>query len=346
MKRIYFLLFSLVSLVSCTNSTENDTIFTSNINFIEIPEVKPKKITAEIFAEEAYLKFSYMYSFEKYLITIVFPKTNGDCHFLVYDKQTKKKVFSFGTIGHANNEFNQQIAEIGYTDEGIWIFGIQSSYEIKHINIKKTIKEKQAVVDNKIIVNYGNYDDGSMVGMINDSLYLKFGTKITKDRKLESVKLNFVSTSGEVINSIDLLDSIKNNSIKYSTNPLHVGSISPNKKSAVLIMNGINQLNILDLQTKDRCAVSLYEKPSINEKRNNRSYKETWVTDNHIYAIAFVYDSNRKLDIELHVFKHNGELVSIYHLDKLIQYIYVDENEKMLYGYNRRAETIYRYKLD
>ena len=345
MKRICFLLFSLVSLVSCSNSTENDITFTSNINFIETPEVKPKKITAEVFTDDIDLFIGNMHSFGKYLITRVVPWSDDDYHFVAYDKQTKKKEFSFGTIGHANNEFDKSMLEVGYTDEGIWTLSV-TSLELKYINIKKSIKEKRAVVDNNIIYNYGNYVDGCMVGMINDSLYLKFSQKITEDRKFEFINLNFVSPSGELISSTDLLDSVKNNTIKYATSMLGVGNISPNKKIAVLIMNKINQLNILDLQTKDRCAVSLYEKPSVNKKLNNRSYREVWVTDNHIYAMAFTYDSNKKRSIELHVFKHNRELVSIYHLDKLMYNIYVDENDKMLYGYDRLAEIIYRYKLD
>jgi len=134
--------------------------------------------------------------------------------------------------------------------------------------------------------------------------------------------------------------------------------IRPDKKKLAMAMNGVNQLNILDIENGKLKGFLTSGSKGI-EDLNKIVDKEKFpfinkcmeVDQNNIYVLNVVQQNGNDNIFEnlasntVNVFDWNGNLVRRIKLSNNIEFFTMDAKRKLLYGVNTAEEAIYRFKL-
>lgn len=250
--------------------------------------------------------------------------------FSVYRFPSFEYLYSFGEKGHGHNELLEIDNSFSVHKGGFKLFEAQTN-KIKKISLG----DKKAVIEDDYVIKTNTY------GIINRLVFLKNNEYIylSRDDGYEYCfhnKNGKESYFGEYPNYlVSNKDGVPN---MYVFNK-HVSG-KPDGKKFVAFYAYIRMCRIYDNFGNLEHETLLKHPDNENDIFKNVEYPEPpYVTDENIYIIH-----NREGNNELEVWNWEGELVSLYCLDKKLKAIVVSGNT--LYGLGGdSSDVVYKYQL-
>ena len=338
MKKHIFIVLSTIFLIGCTEQTP-DIYFSENIR-IHNPKVSETiHLKGECLINDL-MGVANIEIADQYLCLFLMAQ---DTLLNVYSTDGKY-LSGFGTKGQGPNDF------IGCRPNGgremddrqacIWINDVGAA-ALKKVNIPLSIK-KGCTVTQKI-----NTKSMSINAFLSAEEHLVQETMTPGNFDLSIYQGN-KELHREKIYQIDAQPSI---SYYHSTMRLH-----PTQPLLVSAMFCINQINILNLDTKERLSMRIGKHTALDniiDKRETKLPKCTYytdlrLTDKHILALYLNQDYNETLEkaksVEIHMFDLQGNLLKILNIPEYLRNFCVSEDGKTIYGLVE-DHSIYRYKI-
>ena len=338
-----YILIALISLlfVNCSNS--NKEIFSKDTVLItEFP--CQKTLQAELFLEE--YGIADLVCLKDYLLYTTIEGKENLFYIYNYDGDS---IAAFGQRGQGPNEllncvYNGQSFEDD-TCSIVWISDV-SNMRLCAVDIHKSLQEGACFFRNII----KTYRFAVNIFCCNDSLL------ILEERTGDNyniVKMNPESTnilSETPLYEIPVIDPFSH----YKS----FWRLKPDGKKIVSVMQSVNQVNVLDVNTLERKSLKMFSKyPYLDdiidpktEIEKQTYYCDVEVTDDYIYALFMDQPSmdsyEKEKSQEIHVFTWQGDPVCQLNIPQYITDISIDKHRGYIYGWDQINEKVYKYKID
>ena len=315
-KKIYIISLFACVLLFCTCQSQIDTNFPEVINIV---------------ADRLSLN-NDVYSPNKIFMVddkVIIFERNAEKVFSVYRFPTFEYLYSFGEKGHGHNELLEIDNSFSVQKGGFQLFEIQTN-KIK----KVTLNDKNAIIEDSYVIKSNRMGLNRFVFLKNNEyVYVSY---VDEYEYCLYNKKGQESFFGEYPNH---LLSNKNDEPKiFVFNKYTSGK--PDGKMFVAFYIYIRMCRIYDNLGNLQHETLLNYPDKMNGTHEIAEYpKPPYVTDENIYIIH-----NAKEHHELEVWNWEGELVSLYCLDKKLRTFFVSEN--ILYGLGvDSSDVVYKYQL-
>lgn len=329
---MYRITLFLISLLFYSCSKDNNVFCESMIHIEKFPEEKTSR--GKLMADTLYFTYN-IFSFEDNVISINQKKAKH--LFQVFDNKFTKKLSEFGNFGRARNDFyNNFFLHNHYKDSNnntiIWISD-DTQGKIKAINLNKSIEKSRVVIDRELDIPTAT----------------PMATLVANDSIL--VSLDLVQSNINMITQNTKSNKILSTETFYQTNAtgntqtafLGMWTITPDGQKIINCMSSFNQINMCDINGKNRKSVSYKDAPLgienvLNSNNIPKYYYYGCVICDSKYIYAIYHDVDY-LDIgkpeknsQLHVFDYEFNAIKLINLDKNIQTITFGDNPNSIYG--------------
>lgn len=345
-------LFLLISW-GCSDSR---SFFVSEVNEVAEPEEVIDLDLEKVETDNAYSHFFAVYDS---LLISCRPNSNGDI-FYVTDLNNDELLGSFLKRGEGPTTYLglNPITRIERKNGDLVTLTYESvKRELIEWNITKTLESGRDSIIR--LGNYGNSNDLGLtysgIYMISDSTYLGYTPSfydkkvylhpifsVLDDRGNSPAKnFSFVREDFSIEEAAEATKSIFSG----------VWSLSPDNTKIVHVMNCLEQINIIDL---DSCGVRSYRVDGSPDeslfktdmKKADYQYHHVVCNDNAIYTL---YHGDDWDDFSgcmwLHEYDWNGNFKKKYRLPLPIMCLWLDPSSDTLYGYYYPEDAIYRLKI-
>jgi hypothetical protein len=333
MRKLFIWVVVIIGLISC----KENTYFSDNVIPIKTFKVK-ERLHAEIFISNEYGIYNIIALKDYFIATSV----KRDHFFYIYDTKGDS-IGCFGTKGQGPNELiNCLLNGIDYDNNRIWINDVSKS-KLFEIDILKSIENKECYFNSAI----------ENISRSLNACYVDNNLLIAEKQTSNNYELVWIDLQ---------LNEIKRNETLYfpvndpSTFYYSIWRIKPDKTQMVSAMYQINLLNFLNLSSRERFSLSIFNPPPDrgniidihSELPKWYYYADLIVTDRYIYALYINQAYREAFEVEkeqeIHVFNWKGEAIYQYIIPEYVMHIAVDEERATIYGLGVN-EIIYKYKI-
>ena len=246
-----------------------------------------------------------------------------------------------GPSDFINNRMNRQNTIVN-DNAGMWVVDVNAA-ALKHLTLTKSIRARESCVDSIIAIR----------PMVKNA-YIAGDTILQEIINEGNFNISLSTVKGESFFEEPLY--------KYTVNPSELftfydGSmgVSPDGSYLVSALSSINQVNILDLRTGRRRAVSVGGVKEPDDVLNRESmvplrtyYSNLSLGDKYIYALyedqPYINQDGENKKSVLHIIDYDGNIVSIIPLDRFLYSISYSEKNNSIYGLDDN-ETVWKYNL-
>lgn len=338
MKKHLLITLATALLIGCTEQTP-DIYFSENIHIHHPKASETIHLKGECLINDL-MGVANIETMEQYLCLFLMAQ---DTLLNIYSTEGKY-LSGFGTKGQGPNDFIGCRPNGGREMENgqacIWINDVGAA-ALKKVNIPLSI-EKGCTVTQKV---------NTKAMSVNAFLSAK-GHLVQETMTPENFDLS-VYRDDEVLHreKMYLIDAQPPFSYYQSTIRLH--STQPLLVSA---MFRINQINLLNLDTKERLSIRIGKHTALDniiDKGETKLPKWTYYTDlrlsnDRIFALYLNQDYNDTLEkakpVEIHVFNLQGDLLNVLGINEYLRSFCVSEDGKTIYGLVE-DHSIYKYQV-
>ena len=338
MKKHIFIVLATILLIGCTEQTP-DIYFTENIHIYNPEKFKTTILKGECLAND--------------LIGIANIETTGEylCLFtMAQDTMLNihsldgKYIAGFGIRGQGPNDFIGCRPNGGRSVEDgqacLWINDVGAA-ALKKVNIPLSL-EKGCTVTQKV-----------MTKAMSVNAFQTSDSRLVQETMIpENFEITIYQGNEELHREkMYQIDAQPPFSYYQSTMSLH-----PTQPLLVSAMFRINQINILNLDTKERLSMRVGKHTALDniiDKGETKLPKWTYytglrLTDKHIFALYLNQDNSETLEkakpVEIHMFDLLGNLLKILDIEEYLRNFCVSEDGKTIYGLVE-DHSIYRYEI-
>lgn len=283
----------------------------------------------------------------------------------VFNINTGKFIGGLCPTGHGSGEFVtvSPIKQL-FVEDGDVKALLYAPNELKMVvcNIHKSIKNRKTVYEKQVsyLTNSESQRAYSRVYRINHDTLLTYiaRTHIPGTHEITPSEYQVMTfSSDKLIDRLSVFQGMTENeqSVVVSEHFCSVSNaIKPDGAKIAEAMYYLPQINIIDIRTKKingylmegEADYGIFDTDMRNVKRY---YTRAVCDDNYIFAL-WSGEATKGRDIyngcdELHVFDWNGKLLNKVKLGYFIQEIFLDVNNRKLYGSHIDKKEIYSYKI-
>jgi len=295
------------------------------------------------------------------LILIKNISANSALAFSIYTKNSFTHIADFGTIGDGPNEFEEQVYYtkqfISDNDIKIWVYeNNRNKYSL--INLTKTIKLGETVVDEMIRIKPGNsYFD--LFHIDNETIIGNTDNLAVKMKRLKF----FNPVTGVFTKTVALtpkLENPKKNDLDFTQqkyNPLFMNTLrySPTRKKLVSAMISMDIIDIFNEKGDLVHSINNSEKPIknvddyINQNEERVYNTDVKLTDNFIYILysgdlmSNLYEKSTPTKIKVYDWNYN--LKFTINTNDSSNFIAVDETNGFIIGTSLTEEKVMQYDI-
>lgn len=338
MKKHILIALASFLLIGCTEQTP-DIYFTENIriynpNKTQVPPLKGECIVNDL------IGIANIEATGSYLCLFLMAQ---DTLLNIYS-QDGKYLSGFGVKGQGPNDFigcrPNGGREMGNGQACIWINDVGAA-ALKKVNIPLSM-EKGCTVTQKVSTK-----------AMSVNAFLSAGECLVQETMTpENFELS-IYQGDEVLHREKMYRIDAQPPFSYYQSTIRLHSTQPLLVSA---MFRINQINLLNLDTKERLSIRIGKHTALDniiDKGETKLPKWTYYTDlrlteDRIFALYLNQDYNDTLEkakpVETHVFDLKGNLLHILGIDEYLRSFCVSEDGKTIYGLVE-DHSIYKYQL-
>lgn len=339
-KTLSIIAFIAIILSSCTEQT---LYFSESLNNYDYNDVeRSEECTGEPIIDDA----MGAYSLNVVDTIICLANRQRDKLFSLYNL-SGDSIVSIGRYGQGpadftNNRMNRQNIVLDKI-AGLWIIDVNSAV-LKRLNLSTCINTRNSSIDSIIAIR-PMVKNAFIVG---DTLVQEIMANGNFDISLSTVN------GGKLLFDEPLYRHTVDTSELFTFYDGTMG-VSPDGRYLVIAMLSINQVNILELSTGQRSAVSVggVKGPDYVLNRENMLpvwtyYSDVSLGDKYIYALyenqPYSIGDNKNNNSELHIFDYAGNIVRIIPLGRFLYAISYSKKNNSIYGLDDN-ETIWKYNM-
>lgn len=246
-----------------------------------------------------------------------------------------------GPSDFTSNRMNRQHVSSG-GNTAIWVTDVNAA-ALKLLSLTRSIEANESCVDTIIAIQ----------PMVKNA-YITGDTIIQETISNGNINISLSTIDGKSLFEEPLYRHPVDMSQIFTFYDGSMG-VSPDGRYLVIALSSINQLNILDLHTGQRSAVSIggIKGPDYILNRENMLpvwtyYSGVSLGDKYIYALyenqPYSIGDNENNTGELHIFDYAGNIVRIIPLGRFLYSIAYSDNDNSIYALDDN-ETVWRYNL-
>ena len=294
-------------------------------------------------------------------ILIVMGSSYSQNLFNFYNVMSKEKILSFGSIGHARNEFaNAPIYSYFDANGDDLMLYFPDEKSTKVLNFSETIRQKKGIFENPQTHKY----EGESYFFVNkDTSVVRKGVSYIDPRDGLFFPPQITIHAGNTAKNIEIYPQIiKTNNygllhFSYSS----VVRIKPDKTKLVEALCLLDIINIIDIKTGKVLGIKesntygfedierIAKDPDIERKVKVYTHG-MYITDKHIFllqdrcTVSELQGNDVSSTPTLLILDWDGELIGMVCLDKDIYSFACDEKASVLYGFDGEG-SIYKYDI-